>query len=307
MRIFDPADAFRKPTPVQTPSISYPISNFQGLIQIEQQYQQRAELYAIPRLGTKHHIYTNARLVEESSVSPSGGGLVSFNRTFLILPNQPFEEPVTISYTFPGHKQHRTWVREYVKDEVTGYRTKVQYRLQDNVETRQPLTKTIIGKKVTEWIDLTSAQFGEPSTQIDLSSIITHNGEYYKAVRINTTTGSVSIIINGVLTELEQGSYAALKAPPNGINFNKVNIEQAFQVTHNPLVFSGQGGQQLYNSGGRVSQQPTDYTDNASSNPSTTGYLQMVESGFELQTETTQLEQYRGTIYTKTRTLVKAQ
>lgn len=298
MATFDGED-LNNPVPLKTPTISYPISNFPQLIQYTQEYAQKAGKYQVPAYGISHHLYSNAVLVAEGTPTNMGGGLVSFSREFIQLPNEPFKEPVTISYTFPGYKVRRSWKYTYTRD---GSR---QLEQMDNQVIREPRTMTIIGRKETEFINLLSPQYAQTTTSPQVGGAIRYGGSIFYPNRVDSS--GTWIYYNGENTRLEDlpGNFEPLVAPPNGFDFSQVQIEPAFQPKATADVFN-KSGSLFYYYGMPIQQEPTDYVYDINSTPTAAAYKRMVDIGDELQVETTMLEQFRGTIYTKTRTFVKA-
>ena len=93
---------FNTPQPVRPVRIDYPYKEFRAFVKYEQDYIVKAENYTPAPLGSKHHIYTDAQLAQESSIRPVGGGLLQFVRTFCTIPQETYEEPLVQSYTYPA-------------------------------------------------------------------------------------------------------------------------------------------------------------------------------------------------------------
>lgn len=287
--------------PLKTPTINYPIPNFPQLIVYTQEYAQKASKYQPPALGISHHLYKDAILAEEGQPTAMGGGLVRFSRQFVSLPNQIYKEPVVVSYTYPGKKVRVSWKREYTEDGTA------EYKRVDNQTIREPQTMSVIGRKETEFINLLSPQFAQKTTEVGQNTPLRVGKEIVYPTIIN---GKLYIYINGkrtALEDLDSSEYQPLTAPPNGFDFSQVKIEPGFQVTAMRDVFTENGARFFfYGQAVGAKEEATDFLYDQFSTPTASEYKRMVDDQTELQVETTMLEQFKGTIYSKTRTFVKA-
>lgn len=318
----NPLTSLEQPLPLKTPQISYPITNFQKLVIFEQEYAQRAGAYQPPRLGTKHHLYPNAILVEEGTPSPMGGGILSFSRKYCQMPGEIYKEPVQVSYTFPGAKVRTAYKLEWEEVELSNtangegtgeFIWAPKYKKVNNMVVREPTTKSVIGRKEIEFIDLSSVQFAAPSGASTTSSLrvnqpVEYNGQMYYLQGTDPPT----IWVGGQLIDLSQldsgQTFQPLRSPSNGFNFGQVQITQGFQPTAKPMIYDEDGNiSAVFTGQNPRGYEPTDYVYDINSEPTIQGYDEMVNDEVEIQTETTMLEQFMGTIYQKTSIFIKAQ
>lgn len=290
------------PVPLKSPTINYPISNFPSVIVYEQEYAQKAHKYQTPTLGISHHLYPNAKLAEEGSPSPMGGGLVTFRRKFIQIPtNEVYKEPVIISYTYPGKKKREAWRLFW---DAGG---SPNYKKVSNMVLREPRTLSVIGRQETEFINLLSPLYAQETNSLGSGTPVRIGNEIYYTNQVSPE--GTFIWRNGENVNLNtlNEEFTPLVAPPNGFDFSQVTIEDGFKIHARPEARNENGSiDYIYGQQFQSEWEETDYLYDQNSSPTYFDYHAMVRGGEELQTETTMLEQFMGTFYKKIRTFVKA-
>ena len=88
------------PVPIEAPEIEFIFDRY-DFRRIKQKYAQRLDSYNRAILGSKNLKYNNAILISESIPTNLNGGVVSFVREYVEVPDTT-EEIVPISYTYPS-------------------------------------------------------------------------------------------------------------------------------------------------------------------------------------------------------------
>ena len=236
---------FDNPTAVGTPIISYPISNYQSLFFVEQEFVQLQSRYFKPTFGFNHHIYTGATFSEQTGMAPIGGGLLRFTWRFCHIPSHPLEETIYESVNFVGMRTNEYSYYEnvdYMWYERNG--GSVQQKVRSgvpilrkayDVTIREPFSRYVRCKKTTEFenIAIGASPAPEPIGANWKGKEVTYMGSKYPAeivggkLRIQTPNGEV--VIDG-----KDGQYHLPRPKPNVRPEYKDNF---FEIQNPMLVY----------------------------------------------------------------------
>lgn len=311
-----------QPLAVGTPRRRYPIQNFNSLMLIDQDYAQLESKYTAPQLGIKHPIYPTAILAEETGHSTIGGGVIRFTRTFCRVPTATFQEPVAISYTFPGKKELNAFTREWqYNEEINGY--VLVYNKKELQQTRNPTTRTKAGVREVKFIDLLDQANAEtyrptdPASEITTATPIlyTIGSESQVVYPVEVTGNHFKIILNGTqyIIQFSSSNWAVIKELANGYSTAGLDLPEPFKILDAPRIFSNAPGfqdqnytQETHNEN-PLYETPEVITEYLSplTNPSLETYENEIV-GTYIQTDQAQVEQFIGSIYKITTTKVVA-
>jgi hypothetical protein len=245
---------FDNPTAVGTPIISYPISNYQSLFFVEQEFVQTQASYFKPTFGFNHHLYTGATFSEQTGIGGIGGGLLRFTWRFCHIPTHPLEETIYESVNFIGMRTDEYRYTEYVDynwyereqgSVVQKTRSAVPInRKAYNVVIREPFSRLVRCKKVTEFENIAVGASPAPAPiQPDWNGKeVTYMGAKYPATIRN---GTLYIITpNGeVVITAKDGQYHLPRPKPNVRPEYKDNF---FEI-QNPLLVYKQNANLVHN------------------------------------------------------------
>tara|TARA_R100001463_G_scaffold126466_1_gene184194 strand:+ start:13510 stop:14469 length:960 start_codon:yes stop_codon:yes gene_type:complete len=307
---------FVRPVAIKAARTTYPIQNFNSLKLYFQDFVQLASEYTVPQIGITHPVHANAILVEESNFSNLAGGLFSFTRTFCEFPTTQYEQPVLISYAFPGFKslepQYTTEIDE--DGNTTSTLTDFKERI-----WRNPITKQVTGRQVVQWHNLLDNTNAKTITlqkgEITLSTAILYKEQIYYPTEI-LENSDFKIFFNDVEITLKftrqgkgQDDWQAVAALANGYNFDNLEITDQFKIFDKKRTVeqstSTVEGQEVINTYTKIgSSEETNFLSTTSS-PSEATYQNYITDGVEIQPNETVVEQFIGSIYTTKNTLIK--
>lgn len=220
-----------KPTAVGTPLISYPVSNYQNLYFVDQEFVQLQSSFYKPTFGFNHHIYTGATFSEQTNMQSIGGGLLRFTWRFCHIPYVPLIETIYESVNFVGMKSGKYGYTEYVDysylttDLSTGVSTtKTKHslpvkRTAYNVTIREPFSRYVKCRKVTEFdnIAVGTAPAPEPVTRsyFDNNDQVTYMGTKYPASIDNAGNLRIATQNGEVVINPKDGQYNLPRPKPN--------------------------------------------------------------------------------------------
>lgn len=322
------------PTPLGTPSVSYPIDNFTGLKYVSQEYACLVNSVPPPPLGERHHVFSNAVLAEQGQESIENGVLARFNRTYVEYPDSTlnikrhapdmefedidtekeleldpiayhYTEPVQLTTTYPAFRYYDTYaINENTTNEEDFYSPVWKAK----VPIRPTLSMSVLGIQTYRWINLlddtyATYQDGEEAlNNLTGQSRLNYQGQLYYVDTLDTD-GLPIIRVSGVRTKLAVNQIRLFETKPSGFDIDKIPLKDKWsprkliaRYTRNP---SGRPIAVYETTDTKIKYVGSNYT-----RPSIQEYLQAKEYGVKVRAETTKVEKQIGIIYVIKETLV---
>lgn len=308
---------FTRPQAIKAARTTYPIQNFNSLKLFHQDFVQLASEYTVPQIGITHPVHANAILVEESNFSNLEGGLFSFTRTFCEFPTTQYEQPVLISYAFPGLKSLEPQYTTETDEDGNTISTLSDF--QERI-WRNPISKQVTGRQVVQWHNLLDNTNAKTITlqegEITLETAVLYKEQIYYPTEI-LGNSDFKIFFNNVEITLQftrqgpgQDGWQAIAALANGFSFESLEITDQFKifdqkktVEQTTSTVDGQAVISSYVKTGSLEE--TNFLS-TTSNPTEATYQTYVSEGVEIQPNATTVEQFIGSIYTTKTTYIKA-